>query len=69
MKDSNCINYKIYIHILFFTCYIYDKRYNEDEEYWIFWVDYLKVKQWVGLLKFPCIAKPNLEGVTHFKKW
>ena len=26
---------------------------------------------WVGLLKFPFIAKPNLEGVTgtHFKKW
>ena len=33
----------IYKYVLFFTCYTYDKHGNED--YWIFWIGYLKVSK------------------------
>ena len=55
----------------------FDTRDNED--YWVFWITYIKVSKinavvvlqqfslCAGLLKFPCIAKKNIEGVTFFK--
>ena len=63
----------------FFTCFTYDK--GDSKDYWIFRISYLKVnkiRQWLycssfyyelGCSSSPCRAKPNLERVTHFKKW